>query len=355
MYVGVTEIAKKANVSKTLVSRYLNGDPTLKIRPETKERINKVKKQLRISSESGNRFSRNKLARNFVIPLNRVYQGSEFLQTSLFFPQICKFTEENLRKHNFRLSLMFFDEPDKYETFRDWLSGRDFCDGIILLTGVADSILAEFILENKIAHVSMDPRDEELGLNTITAHSLLGTRQAIRYLKELGHIKFGFAGIKQFYRYAQFATALIENDISLDEGICAYLPEKAPRRSEYYWREIAEKSFLNQIETKQLASAYICQNDLIAFGIIDAMRQKGLKPGRDISVVGYDNIEEKEFCEYEAIIPGLTTIDNPIDIIGRRCGQILLNQVFDKQHDIVHEHIPTKLIVRQTTGLYAGG
>ena len=42
MAVGVTEIAKRVGLSKGTVSRYLNGDPTLKLKPETKEKIDNL-------------------------------------------------------------------------------------------------------------------------------------------------------------------------------------------------------------------------------------------------------------------------------------------------------------------------
>ncbi len=346
MAVGVTEIAKHVGLSKGTVSRYLNGDPTLKLKPETREKIDSVRVKLgfnlNLTKQAGA-----KLAHNFVIPVNRLFQGSEAL-TTLSFSQMYKSMEQVLRRDNFRLSLVFFEELTKQETFRDLLSSPDFCDGILLLTGTADTELAKLILTNKTPHVSIEPQDEELGLNTVVAHSLLGIRQAVRHLKNLGHTHFGFVGLKQFYRHIQFVSVLFENSLPLREEAQVYLSGKDPRSSEYQWREIAKKTFLKHIESQPLATAYFCQNDLIAFGVIDALREKGLEPGYDISVLGYDNLEERAADDDNIL--GLTTIDNPLDVIGKRCGQILLNQVFHRQTDIVHEHIPTRLIIRKTTG-----
>ncbi len=352
MVIGVTEIAKRAGVSKGTVSRYLNGDPTLKIRPETKEKIDTIREQIGIKMTSAQRTKR-KLARNFVIPVNRVFRGTEAI-TSPSFLQMCKAMEDLLGEHHFHVSIVFFDGSNKCKDFSNLISSPDFCDGILLLTNTANAELAKLILESKVPHVSVNPRDEELGLNTVVAHSLLGIRQAVKHLKNLGHINIGFVGLQRFYRYSQFVSVLIEENLPFDDKKSIFLPEKDPTTSEKHWREIARESFLKHIkESKPLTSAYLCQNDLIAFGAIDAMRKVGIRPGRDISIVGYDNLEER--APSEDIIPGLTTIDNPLDVVGRRCGQILLNQVFGHQRDIVHEHIPTKLIVRKTTGPYTGG
>ena len=73
----------------------------------------------------------------------------------------------------------------------------------------------------------------------------------------------------------------------------------------------------------------------------------GMTPGRDLSIVGYDNIEQREYGKNHG---QLTTIDNPKDQMGRRIGEMLLNQLLRGQQDIVTELVPTTLIVRNTTG-----
>ena len=77
------------------------------------------------------------------------------------------------------------------------------------------------------------------------------------------------------------------------------------------------------------------------------MHEAGLTPGRDLSIVGYDNIEHRQYGKTNG---QLTTIDNPKDQVGRRIGEMLLNQLLRGQRDIVAELVPTTLIVRNTTG-----
>ncbi len=353
--IGVTQIAKRAKVSKGIVSRYLNADPTLKIKPETQERIEMVKEQLGITLTPTPRGSRRRLTYNFVIPINRIFYGIEEL--GLFNSPIFKSFEAAIKEEKFRSSVTFFDNSDKHEIFKDLIFRAKFCDGILLVTNTIDERGAELILENNMPHVSLEPRDENLGLNTVSAHSLLGIRQAVKHLTELGHVKIGFVGQKQFYRYMQFVTTIFEYELPFDDKLNVYLSDSERDISKEQFREIAKLMFLRHLQNDNVASAYLCNNDLIAFGVIDAIREKGLVPGRDISVIGYDNIEQRESYKYsdsieakENYTPILTTIDNPLDTIGKRCGEILLNQVFHKQMDIVHEHIPTKLIVRNTTG-----
>jgi DNA-binding LacI/PurR family transcriptional regulator len=59
-------------------------------------------------------------------------------------------------------------------------------------------------------------------------------------------------------------------------------------------------------------TAFICVNDIMAVGVLRALREKGLRVPEDVSVTGFDNIRLAEFCE-----PPLTTVHIPRDEIGR--------------------------------------
>jgi LacI family transcriptional regulator len=118
------------------------------------------------------------------------------------------------------------------------------------------------------------------------------------------------------------------------------------------WTDLARKAFGRWLEANPSATAVICHNDMGAFGALEAMKRRGLKPGKDLSIVGYDNVEERGPVPAET--PILTTVDNPTDRIGRRCAEVLLNQMIHDQRQIVHEHIPVCLVVRRTTGPVPG-
>jgi LacI family transcriptional regulator/LacI family repressor for deo operon, udp, cdd, tsx, nupC, and nupG len=65
-----------------------------------------------------------------------------------------------------------------------------------------------------------------------------------------------------------------------------------------------------------------CYNDLVAIGLIRALREAGLRVPEDVSVVGFDNVD---LCEF-ASIP-LTTMDVPKHEMGRRAAEMLIRRV----------------------------
>ena len=73
-------------------------------------------------------------------------------------------------------------------------------------------------------------------------------------------------------------------------------------------------------------SAIFCMNDIMAGGVYDRLSEKGIVPGRDISVVGFDN---RELSNYYS--PPLTTIELPLSDIGYRACQVVIDMIEGKE------------------------
>ena len=82
-------------------------------------------------------------------------------------------------------------------------------------------------------------------------------------------------------------------------------------------------------------------SDVLALGVLDALEDRGLQAGRDVSVTGFDDIPE-------AGQAGLTTIRQPSYERGRISGEMLLDPPEDPQAR--RRVLPTTLVVRKTTG-----
>jgi DNA-binding LacI/PurR family transcriptional regulator len=85
-------------------------------------------------------------------------------------------------------------------------------------------------------------------------------------------------------------------------------------------------------------TAVVALSDVLALGFMDASRQRGLEPGRDVSVVGFDDLSESAAA-------GLTTIRQPIRDKGRIAAELLLDPERSRRRII----LPHELIVRSST------
>ena len=86
-------------------------------------------------------------------------------------------------------------------------------------------------------------------------------------------------------------------------------------------------------------TAIAAGGDVLAFGVIEAMRRRGLVPGRDISVTGFDDVPAAEGA-------GLTTVRQPIRDKGRLLGRMLLDPSYTEERVV----LPTELVIRSSTG-----
>ena len=88
-------------------------------------------------------------------------------------------------------------------------------------------------------------------------------------------------------------------------------------------------------------TAIVALSDMLALGVLDALAQRGLTAGRDISVIGFDDIPD-------AGVAGLTTVHQPASDRGRIAGELLLDP--DSRPPAGRVVLPTELIVRASTG-----
>ena len=96
---------------------------------------------------------------------------------------------------------------------------------------------------------------------------------------------------------------------------------------------------------KDRPTAAVCWNDLVAIGLMNGIARAGLVPGVDISVTGYDDLEEAAIAT-----PALTTVWNGQREVGRRAARALLDRLNGGSAHGRQELIRPELHVRQSTG-----
>ena len=96
---------------------------------------------------------------------------------------------------------------------------------------------------------------------------------------------------------------------------------------------------------KDKPTAAVCWNDLVAIGLMNGIARAGLVPGVDISVTGYDDLEEAAIAT-----PALTTVWNGQREVGRRAARALLDRLNGGSAHGRQELIRPELHVRQSTG-----
>ena len=106
-------------------------------------------------------------------------------------------------------------------------------------------------------------------------------------------------------------------------------------------REAGAAAAAHVLDRAPRPTAVVAITDLLALGVLDALAARGLRPGHDVSVVGFDDIPQ-------AAAAHLTTVRQPAVERGRVTGRLLFNPPTEPADR--HVVLPTELIVRASTG-----
>lgn len=108
-------------------------------------------------------------------------------------------------------------------------------------------------------------------------------------------------------------------------------------------REAGRRAAALALEGHPHTTAVVALSDVLAFGVLEALRDWGLRPGRDISVCGFDDLPEAE-------AQGLTTVHQPAEEKGRLAGRLAMDPEFAERQIT----LPARLMVRGSTGPASG-
>lgn len=237
------------------------------------------------------------------------------------------------------------DLPDKDRSFVEYFrDGR--IDGMISLDGnLTGEDLALFTregVEDRIVFACEWVRDADFP--SVRADNEMGARLAVRHLYDLGHRDIAHVtGPKgSVLTRARREGMLVERDRL---GLPAR-PDCIIRGdfSIGSGRDAAQRI----IAMTDRPTAVFCASDMVAFGLISTLAEAGIHVPRDISVVGFDDIEMS--ANY---IPALTTIRQDRRRMGLRAAQLLIHRLESATDPVPQSHtelIDVTLITRHSTG-----
>ncbi|MEO3384720.1 LacI family DNA-binding transcriptional regulator [Mesorhizobium sp. CAU 1741] len=259
-----------------------------------------------------------------------------------FFAEILRSIESELdrSRQTFLLS-NHYDQLEKQRTFIDTLLQLG-ADGVIMSPAIGtpceDIALAE---GNGLPAVLIARSVEGADVPVFRGDDAYGIGLATNHLISLGHSRIAMIGGTDQTstgrdRYRGYVMAMEHAGLEVVDGL--RLP--GPRTKQAGFE--AAQSFLAM---KEKPTAAVCWNDLVAIGLMNGIFRAGLTPGVDISVTGYDDLEEAAIAT-----PALTTVWNGQREVGRRAARALLDRLNGIDVHGGQELIKPELHVRQSTG-----
>lgn len=305
----IRDVAEAAGVSVTTVSHVMNG--TRPVAAATSERV------LGAVADLGYRPSA--VARALKGEGTKTLGMLVTSSTNPFFAEVIRGVEEACFERGYSLILgNTGDVGQRLEAYLATLYSKRIEGLVVMTTNVDHNFLHRLGQNRPVPIVAIDTLDVP-GVTTVNDDSLAGGRIAAEYLVSRRFRRIAvLTGPADHPRSRQrlngFTAALADHAIEVDPRLAVETDLTVAGGHE------GMRQLLARAETPP--EAVFCLNDLIAFGGLCALYQAGLAVPRDVSVIGYDDIE---YAAY--MVPPLTTVRQPANDIGRGAAEILIEQV----------------------------
>ena len=202
-------------------------------------------------------------------------------------------------------------------------------------------VIVNDLKAHDLTYVIIDHHNGTGNEPSVTATNRKGVLDAMRHLLALGHRRIGFITGRMdiacsHARLQGYRDGLAEVGLPFD-------PELV--REGDFMQPTGFQQAQSLLQVADAPTAIIASNDLMAFGVMDAAKANGLKVGRDLSVVGFDDI----FMASQAY-PTLTTIRQPMADMGEVALEMLIALLQGRMVLSMRRELPTELIIRESTG-----
>lgn len=314
----IKDVAAAAGVSVATVSRVLsNAD--YPVSTELRARVANAARELSFAYTVAPRQARGHDSREIALIIPNI-SNPFYMQTVQGISSVCY-------ENGYQLLLCNTQQDAAREAYylQD-LYNRKINGVIISSISESPNTLTSYIGRG-MTFIQLDQRfDDDAGFN-ISYDSRHGARMAVRYLIENGHKRIAFAStpLTRWTRkeiYKGYIEQLKKADIEPDEGLVFIRGNEIPGDLENYEVPVGEALAAQLLESGCGATAVLCVNDMVAFGMIHGLYNLGVSVPDGISVMGFDDIPFSK-----SFVPSLTTIHCPAYETGRISAMMLIDRL----------------------------
>ena len=230
-----------------------------------------------------------------------------------YFAEVFRAVESELEQYG--LTILICNHRDSIERQRNFVQvlQQQNADGLVLCPSVGTTVADIDAIMRTGTPVTLVCRDIE-GANapSVRGHDRDGMREVTRLLIEKGHKAIAFVGGLRSTssgrdRYAGFLEAMAEAGLEPTLDIPELMTQGDGRKA----AEII-------VGHTPRPTAVVCFNDVLAFGLMSSFTRLGIRPGTDIAVTGYDDVDGAATWA-----PALTTVENGSEEIGREAARAI--------------------------------
>jgi LacI family transcriptional regulator, repressor for deo operon, udp, cdd, tsx, nupC, and nupG len=330
----IQDVARFARVSTATVSRALSRPE--RVSSDTRERVSEAIRATGYTMNQAARSLRQRAARTILVALPDIRNG--------FFSSILDAIEKEATARGYSVLVAnLYTAHESARRLEGYLLSNQ-ADGLLLLDGSLDPAALSVLTSEPHSIplvVACEPVSQP-GFHSVLTDNGIAAERATRHLIGLGHRRIGHLlgpehNVVARERHAGFMRSMQEAGLPL-------MPQWMMRGNFEMGAGFAAAARFVTLEERP--TAMFAANDESAIGFLSGLRQHGIECPRDISVVGFDDLDVA--AHYR---PALTTMRQPRDTLGRLAAETLIDLLEDgpRQGGAVRITLSSELIVRDST------
>ncbi|WP_019424814.1 LacI family DNA-binding transcriptional regulator [Paenibacillus sp. OSY-SE] len=334
MAVTIINVAEKAGVSPSTVSRVISNDS--RISQKTSRKVRKVMEELGYHPNLMAKSLVTRTTHNIGIVLPR---PAEELFQNQFFSEIIRGIVTKAASSGYDILMTTStNEIEEWKAVERLVQGRNV-DGIILLASQREDPNISFLREKKFPFVLVGRSEDYSDITSVDNDNIAAAQAITRHLIELGHRRIGFVS-------GPFELTVSKD--RLDGYSKALLDGGIPFRGDYVFEGAFTPDSAMQVteqilKLEERPTAIIAIDDVVAFGIIRSLWNNGLRVPEDCSVVGFNNTSLAEMC-----LPQISSVDIGMYQMGQSTVQALIQRIKGDGFEQARIIIPHQLIWRRS-------
>ena len=331
MALNIKEIARQARVSHSTVSRVINNVET--VDPKLARRVRAVIERVGYRPN----YQARALARGRSRTVGLIV--SELNASNPFFSETILYFERAAVEQGYEVLISFADVATHSGHIAKCavrLQERQV-EGIAVLTFGMEQSLRGAKIGVPMIYAGSDTDLPEI--NNVRIDYLSGIREAVKHLLALGHQRIGYLCGQLNWnsmrtRNEAVRQAMEESGLESEKELFVECP--------HTW-EGGASGVLELLNLRQPPTALMCCNDVAAIGAMKTLSSRGLQVGRDIALIGFDDLTICKFTQ-----PALSSIQFAPSEIASLAFRALMDEIGEGKSKSTYEY-KTKLVLREST------
>ncbi|TRZ37060.1 LacI family DNA-binding transcriptional regulator [Niallia circulans] len=326
--VTMRDIATKLGVSSVTVSKALNDKDG--VSEELKEKIKLLAEEMGYRFNTHAKSIKDGLSYNLGIVIPERFTGT----TQSFYLQFYQMLTKILDGYHYSGILYILGQEDEDQLILPRIYNEKKVDGFIILGQIGNEYVKE-IQKIDSPVIFLDFYTDQNEIDSVLTDNFFGGYEITNYLVENGHEKIAYVG--NIYatssiqdRFLGYYKSLLEHRIELRQDYIIYDRDERGK-------------YIDIVFPDDMPTAFVCNNDEIAYNLINNLQKNGYQVPEDCSVVGFDNSIYAALTE-----PLLTTVEVNMKEMSKAAVKIIMEKLHNPNEKYGRTLINGKIIHRNS-------